>query len=76
MIKIPDIYVSITVPLLQIIYTNRDRENIQHYMLDNTNYNNISTNNYKQEIFPTFMLALNVHVTNSLTLVYMEVTDK
>ena len=73
MIKIYEIYVSTTGSQLQIIYICWFRENIQHSMLDNHNYNNLSIENYKREILPTFMLALHVYFTHSLTLVYLKV---
>ena len=42
-------------------------------MLANPDYNNISIDNYKQEIFLILMLELHIYVTSSLTLVYLEV---
>ena len=42
-------------------------------MLYNPYDNNISIDNYKQEIFMTFMLALHLYVTHSLNFVYVEV---
>ena len=53
-----DIYVSTTGYLTQMIYICRCRENSQHYMSDNPYLNHISMDNYKQEIFPTFVLEL------------------
>ena len=66
MIKIYNIYDSTTWSLLPQINIYRRRENIQHSMLYNTdlNYNSIDT--YKQEIFPTFILAYCIHITRSL----------
>ena len=59
-----------------MIYIRWGRENIQHSMLYNHDYNNISIDSYKREIFQTIMLALCVSVTSSLTLVYLEVIAK
>ena len=42
-------------------------------MLDNTDINKISIENYKREILPTRMLELCVFVTSLLTIVYVEV---
>ena len=42
-------------------------------MLAHPNFNNISIDNYKQEIFCTFSLGCGVYVTFSLNLVYVEV---
>ena len=42
-------------------------------MAANTEYNYISIHNFKLDILPTFMLALFVFVTSSLTLIYVEV---
>ena len=64
---------TITVSLLQLIYFSTARENIQHSMLDNPDYNNISIENYKWEIFTTFILELHVYVTSFLIIVYQEV---
>ena len=52
------------------------QNNFQHSMLFNHDYNNISIDNYKREMFQTFMLTLRVYVTYSLTLVYLEVISK
>ena len=71
MIKISDIFVSITVSLLQLIYIIWVRKNTQTYLLPNYNYNNISTKNQKREILQTFMSAFCLYVTSSLTLVYL-----
>ena len=73
MIKIADIYISIARSLLQLIYIRCGRENIQYSMLDHPEYYNISIDSYNQENYHTFMLALCVVVTRSLTLVCMEV---
>ena len=45
-------------------------------MLSNTDYNKVSIDNRKQEILMTFMFALNLYVTSSLTLVYLELISK
>ena len=42
-------------------------------MLTNPDYNKISIDNYKQEIFLEFMLALYLYVTTSLIMLYLEV---
>ena len=42
-------------------------------MLDNTDYNNKSIDNYKIEILKTFISAFCLFVTSSLNLVYPEV---
>ena len=73
MIKLSNIYVSIIFSLLLLMFICWGMENIQHSMLANPEYNNISIDNYYQEIFQTFMLALCVFITHSLTLVYLEV---
>ena len=59
--------------LLKLVYICWVRENIQHYMVDIPDYNNISIGKYKQEILQIFMLALHVYVKNLLTILYMEV---
>ena len=63
MIKITDFCVIITVSLLQLIYIHWGRENSQHSMLDNTDNNNISIENYYQEILQKFMVSLCVFIT-------------
>ena len=68
MIEIFDIYVSITIYLLQYIYIILGWKNIQHSMLANPDYNKISIENYYQEIFQIFMLALCLYITCSLTI--------
>ena len=57
-IKMSDIYVSITVSLLLLIYMNCARKNSQHSMLANHGYKNNSIGKYYREILPTFMLEL------------------
>ena len=74
--NIYDIYVSNNVSLLQLIYIRWDRKNIQHSMLFNPEYNNISIDNYKREIFQIFMLELRLYIPYSSTLVYLEVISK
>ena len=69
-IEITYIYGRIYVSLIQLIYIHRGSKNSQNYMLDNPDYKKKSIGNYKWEIFQTFMLALHVYVTSSLTLVY------
>ena len=59
-------YVSTIGHLLQIIYFRWCRENSQNYMLAHPNFNHSSMENYKREIFPTFMLALLLYVIHSL----------
>ena len=56
--NVTDSYVSTSGSLLQMIYFSRYMESIQHYTLDNPFYNQISIENYKQEILTTFMLEL------------------
>ena len=56
-LKIDDIYVSTTWYLFQQINIQMRRNNTQHSMLALFNINNIAIDNYKQEIFRTFMLA-------------------
>ena len=73
MIKITDIYVSITVFLLQLIYICWDTKNRQYSMLANYDYKNISIENYKREALHAFMLVLCLSVTRSSTLVYLQV---
>ena len=46
MIKIDKTYVSITLSHIQSIYICWGRENIRHKMLDNTEYNKKSIDNY------------------------------
>ena len=48
MIKIDNIYASTTGSLLQMINTHWCRESIQHYLLANPDYNNISIDNHKK----------------------------
>ena len=68
-----DIYVSITVSLIQLIYIHRGSKNSQNYMLDNPDYKKKSIGNYKWEIFQTLLLALCVYITSLLTIVCLEV---
>ena len=68
LIKISDIYVSINVSLLQVIYLHCDRENSQHSILYNPEYKNVLIENITKKDFQTFMLELFVDVTHSLTL--------
>ena len=56
MMNVTKIYVITTASLLQQINIRRYRKNIQHSMLAHTDLNNVSIDNYKQEIFTTFML--------------------
>ena len=56
-LKIDDIYVSTTWYLFKQINIQMRRNNTQHSMLALFNINNIAIDNYKQEIFRTFMLA-------------------
>ena len=53
-----DIYVSTTRSILHMIYISWCRKNSQHYMSANTDFNKMSMDNDKQEIFMTLMLAL------------------
>ena len=71
-INIYDIDVSTTGCLLP---QNNSRCNIyiQHDMSDRPDFNNISIDNYKPEIFPTFLLAYCVYITRSLNRVFVEV---
>ena len=64
-INIYDIDVSTTGCLLP---QNNSRCNIyiQHDMSDRPDFNNISIDNYKQEILPTLILELHVYVTHLL----------
>ena len=48
---------------------------MQESMLANPEYNILSTDNYYQGILQTFMLALCVSVTGTLTIVYLKVID-
>ena len=73
MIQIADIYVSTTGYLLHMINIRQYRLNSQHYLLAHHDSNRISIDNYKRNIFPTFMLADGVYNTRSLNLLYMEV---
>ena len=61
--------------LLQMMYICLCRVNIQHYMLANYDYNNMSIDNCKIEILQTFMSEFFLSVTILLTLVYMEVIN-
>ena len=63
MMKIADSYVSITGYLMQDIGINRQKVNIQPIMLAHPVFHDISIDTYKQEIFPTFMLANGVNIT-------------
>ena len=71
--NVADIYVRTTGYLLPIIHFLQCRKNSQHSMSANTDFNNISMDKYKQEIFPTFVLALQLYVIPSFTLLYLEV---
>ena len=76
MITISDIYVRTTVYLLQVIYIRWCRGNIQFSMSANSDFKNISMDNYKQELLTQFMLSLCVFVTSSLNILYVEVISK
>ena len=65
--------VSANGSLIQRIYIYWCRKNSQHYMLANPDFKNISMENYKREIFPTFMLELRLYVIHSLNWLYVEV---
>ena len=65
-INVSDIYFRTTGSILQQISIIKCRENSQHYMPENPDFKNISMENYKQEIFPTFMLADCVYITREL----------
>ena len=54
-INVAGIYGSTSGYLLQIIYIRWCRENIQHSMSANRDFNNILMENYKRDIFPTFV---------------------
>ena len=75
MIKISNIYVSITVSLFNYIYIYIcwGIKHIQHSMLAHPEYNNISINNYYQVILQTFMLAEWLFIACSLNTFYPEV---
>ena len=73
MIKISDIYVSTTGSILQLINFHWCRKNSQNSMLANPDFNNISIENYEQEILQTFMSEFCLFVTCSLNIVYPEV---
>ena len=73
MIKISDIYVSTNWYILYKLNICWCRENSEHSMSANTDFNNISVENPKWKILPTFMLADGVYVAYSLNLVYMEI---
>ena len=73
MIKIADIYVGTNESLLQQINIIWCRENSQHSISNLPNFNNTSIDNYKQEKFPTFMLAYGVYITCSLNWVHVGV---
>ena len=66
-------YVSINAYLLHLTYICWGRQNFHHSMLANSGYNNISIENYNQEIMNIFMLSLRLYVTSSLALVYLEI---
>ena len=51
--NVANIYDSTTGSLLQTIEIHLCKENIQHSMSANPYFNNISIDNYKQEILPT-----------------------
>ena len=72
-INVSSIYGSTTGSLLQLIYICPCSNNSQHSTLANPDYNIISIEKYKQEIFPSFMLSLHAYVTSSLNRVYLEV---
>ena len=72
-INVSDIYIITTGFLPPQINIHQGRENIQNYMFDFTDYNNISMDSYKQEMFTTFMLEDCVFITCSLNLANVEV---
>ena len=74
-ILLANFYASINVSLLQQIYIFGGSKDIQHYMLANYDYNNMSIDNCKIEILQTFMSEFFLSVTILLTLVYMEVIN-
>ena len=63
MIKFSDNFISPTWYQLQQINIHRCRYNIQNSMLSHPDLNIIAIDNYKQEIFITFMLADVAYVT-------------
>ena len=70
-----DTYVRITGYIIQQININWCRKSIQHFMLADSDFNNISIDTYKREIFPTFMLADGEYIIRSLNRLYVEVID-
>ena len=72
-INFADIYVSITVSLLQQINICWCRNNCQYSMPAHPEFKNIPMENYKREILLTFMLADCLYVTHSLNLANVEV---
>ena len=73
MMKIADIYVSISEYLLRDIDFNWWRGNIQLSMLDLPVFNDILIYTYYHEIFPTFLWANGVYIICLLSLVKVEV---
>ena len=73
MMKFSNVYVSITGYLLQQINIHQCKEKSQHYMLAHPDFNKISTDTYKQEIFLTFMLSGVTYITCPLNPVKVEV---
>ena len=73
MIKIVDVYVRTTVSLLQHIDISWCGKNSQHYITAHTDLNKFLIDNYKREIFLTFMLEYCVYVTCSFNYLYLEV---
>ena len=61
-----EICVSTTGYPIQMIYIFQCKGNSQHSMSYNPDFSNISMENYKREILPTFMLALRLYVIRSL----------
>ena len=53
-----DIYVISTVSLLKFIYIYWGRENIKHLMLTHHEYNNISFDNYYQEVLHELYVSI------------------
>ena len=54
--NVADIYVSTTGSLLTMIHFRQCGKKNQYSISSNPKFNNILMENYKQKIFPTFML--------------------
>ena len=74
--KVSDIYVSITRYIPQGINIHWWKIKIQNVMIARPLLHDVSIDTYKQEIFQTCMIAYGVYITSSMNKVKVELTAK